>query len=82
MSDVVKTLVEAEIGKVKERFEALESQRQALIKNRSEIDQQISEATTEILRLQGEFRALENLQKASPGNGTAPASPTSADTVH
>jgi len=60
MTDL-KNKLSAKQKKLESKFNQLEEQRDKLVKQRSNIDRQIAVVAEEQVRLQGEFRAVEEL---------------------
>jgi len=66
MSEELKLNLDDAVEDVKKRFDAMESNRKALISRRSEIDKQLQEIGIEQIRLQGENKALMALMGKGP----------------
>lgn len=62
MSDFQSQL-QLQMTEVQGRFDALEAKRSGLVGKRAELDREISATVEEQIRVQGEYRALENLKK-------------------
>jgi peptidoglycan hydrolase CwlO-like protein len=65
MSDL-KSKLKAKREVIESNFKALDQQRLDLVAKRKEIDRRITQIAEELVRLQGEFRALEDLDRDEP----------------
>jgi len=71
----MKDKLRAKQAEAKKKFDSLDSQREAMAKQRAELDRQIASIAREQVLLQGEFRALMDLLNGEGGEELKPKIP-------
>lgn len=56
-------VIKDRVKQVEGEFEALKKRREELVGQRSQLDQQIGQLDAEMVRFQGDFRSLKDLEK-------------------